>query len=72
MLTEIQRTRIKQRFELFKEHMDKGDKDTELIESVKIITAQMDADEQWIASFAEAAYTTGSVNALMHLLIDPD
>lgn len=72
MLKDIQKSRIKQRFELFEEHMDKGGKDTELIESVKIITAQMDDDEQWIASFAEAAYITGSVNALMQLLIDPE
>lgn len=70
MLTEIQKTRIKQRFEMFKEHMDKAGNDKDLIESVKIITAQMDEDEEWIASFAEAAYTTGAVNALLQLMLD--
>lgn len=70
MLTEIQKSRIKQRFEMFREVMDKDGTDTDLIESVKIITAQMDEDEEWIASFAEAAYTTGAVNALLNLVID--
>ena len=55
---------------MFKEHMDKAGKDKYLIESVKIITAQMDEDEEWIASFAEAAYTTGAVNALLQLMLD--
>ena len=72
MLTEIQKDRINQRFSLFREHMDTNGKDETIMDAVKAITAQMDEDERWIVAKLEAAYTTGSVNALMQLLIDPD
>ena len=72
MLTEIQKDRINQRFSLFREHMDTNGKDETIMDAVKAITAQMDGDERWICAKLEAAYTAGSINALMQVLIDPD
>lgn len=69
MLTEIQKDRINQRFSLFKEHMDSDGKDKSITDAVKVLTEQMDADERWICSKLEAAYTTGSINALLQVLL---
>ena len=72
MLTEIQKDRIDQRFSLFRAHMDSDCRDKSITDAVKVITEQMDDDERWICAKLESAYTAGSVNALMQLLIDPD